>query len=109
MALCAPTQAEAEHHAASLRLSRLNLARGVPEGIPPPEEALAYAYSPAELDYLARSTTPAAVGDPSRVLSQLQELAAAYRTAELGIVTLCFDPAARLRSYELIAAAVGMS
>jgi luciferase family oxidoreductase group 1 len=103
MALCAPTSAEAEYHAASLKLSRLNLARGLHSGTASPEEALAYAYSPAELDYLARSTTPGAVGDPKQVLARLEELAAAYGTPELGIVTICFDFAARLRSYELIA------
>ncbi len=106
MALCAPSEAEAQYHAASLRLSRLNLARGVHAGTASPEEALAYPYSPAELDYLARSTTPALVGDPKQVLAGLQDLADAYGTPELGIVTICFDFAARVRSYELIAEAV---
>jgi len=105
MALCAPTQAEAEYHASSLKLSRLNLARGVHTGTASPEEALAHPYTPAELDYLARNTTPAAVGDPQQVIARLEELAAAYGTPELGIVTICFDFAARLRSYELIAEA----
>jgi hypothetical protein len=50
---------------------------------------------------------PAAVGDPAQVLARLTEIAAAYGTAELGIVTLCFDFAARIRSYELIAHAAG--
>jgi luciferase family oxidoreductase group 1 len=103
MALCAESEAEAQVHAASLRLSRLNLARGVHAGIASPEEALAYPYSPAELDYLARTTTPAVVGDPQQVLVRLQEIAKDYETAELGIVTLCFHFAARLRSYELLA------
>jgi luciferase family oxidoreductase group 1 len=105
LALCAPTEDEAQHHAASLKLSRLNLARGVHTGTASPEEALAYPYSPAELDYLARATMPAVVGDPTQVHAALQELAARYATAELGIVTICFDFAARVRSYELIAEA----
>jgi hypothetical protein len=46
---------------------------------------------------------PAAVGDPAQVLARLTEISASYGTAELGIVTLCFDFAARIRSYELIA------
>jgi luciferase family oxidoreductase group 1 len=103
MALCAPTEAEAQYHASSARLSRLNLARGVHAGIASPEEALAYPYSPAELDYLAQNSMPAAVGDPAQVLARLTEISASYGTAELGIVTLCFDFAARIRSYELIA------
>jgi luciferase family oxidoreductase group 1 len=103
MALCAATEAEAQHHAASLRLSRLNLARGINTGTASPEEALAYPYSAAELDYLARNAMPAAVGDPAQVLAQLREIGTAYATPELGIVTICFDFAARVRSYELIA------
>ena len=64
-----------------------------------------YPYSPAELDYLARNSMPAVVGDPAQVSARLSELAADYGTPELGIVTICFDFAARLRSYELIAGA----
>jgi luciferase family oxidoreductase group 1 len=105
MALCAPTAAEAQYHASSLKLSRLNLARGIHTGTASPEEALAYPYSPAELDYLARAAIPAVVGDREQVVAQLRQLAAAYETPELGIVTICFDFAARLRSYELIAEA----
>jgi len=105
MAICAESDAEAQHHAASLRLSRLDLARGVSAGIASPEQALAYPYSAAELDYLERATTPAVVGSPPHVLSRLRELASDYGTAELGIVTICFHFAARVRSYELIAAA----
>ena len=103
MALCAPTEAEAQYHASSLRLARLNLARGVNTGTSSPEEALAYPYSSAELDYLARNTTPAIVGDAVQVVGRLEEVAADYATPELGLVTICFDFAARLRSYELIA------
>ncbi|HEY8122926.1 MAG TPA: LLM class flavin-dependent oxidoreductase [Myxococcota bacterium] len=105
MALCAPTEGEARHHAASLRLSRLDLARGVHAGTPSPEEALAYPYSPAELAYLAANTTDPIVGDEAQVTARLEEIATAYGTRELGIVTICFDFAARLRSYELIASA----
>ena len=103
MALCAPSEAEAQYHASSLKLSRLNLARGVHTGTASPEEALAYPYSPAELDYLDRAAMPAVVGDPAQVRAGLRALAAAYAAPELGVVTICFDFAARLRSYELIA------
>jgi len=102
MALCAPTEEEALHHASSLRLSRLNLARGVHTGTASPAEALAYPYSPAELDYLARNAMPAVTGDPMQVIARLEEIAKDYDTPELGIVTICFDFTARVRSYELI-------
>ena len=105
MAVCAETAERAQYHAASLRLSRLNLARGVHTGMASPEEALAYPYSPAELDYLARATMPAVVGSPAEVVAGLERIAADYETAELGVVTLCFDFTARVRSYELLAEA----
>jgi luciferase family oxidoreductase group 1 len=106
MALCAPSEAEAHHHAASLRLSRLNLARGIHTGTVRPEEALAYPYSAAELDYLAHNAMPAVVGDPAQVVAGIEEISSRYGTPELGIVTICFDFEARLRSYGLIAGAV---
>lgn len=105
MAICAETEERAQYHAASLRLSRLNLARGVHSGMASPEEALAYPYSPAELDYLARATMPAVVGAPAQVVAGLERLAGEYGTPEIGVVTLCFDFAARVRSYELLAEA----
>jgi luciferase family oxidoreductase group 1 len=106
MVVCAETQERAEYHAASLKLSRLNLARGVPSGLPSPEEALAHPYSAAEIDYLARATMPAIVGDPPRALAGLAALARDYATPELGVVTFAYDPAARVRSYELLMAEV---
>ena len=109
MAVCAETEERAQYHAASLRLSRLNLARGVNTGMASPEEALAYPYTRAELDYLAQAAMPAVVGDPKQVLAGLERLATEYQADELGIVTLCFDFAARLRSYELIAEAAGLT
>ncbi len=108
MVLCAETQPEADRLAASLRLSRLNFARGEPSGVPSPEEALAYTYSPAEREYLDRMAMPAIVGTPERVRAQLEETARAYGADELGIVTICYEFAARVRSYELVARAFGL-
>ncbi|MBM4382342.1 MAG: LLM class flavin-dependent oxidoreductase [Deltaproteobacteria bacterium] len=109
MTICAESEERARYHAASLRLSRLNLARGVNTGLASPEEALAYPYSQAELDYLEKAAMPAVVGDPGQVLAGLERVAADYAADELGIVTFCFDFAARVRSYELIAEAARLA
>ena len=45
----------------------------------------------------------ATTGDLEQVASELDELAERYRADELGVVTLCYDFKARLRSYELLA------
>ena len=39
---------------------------------------------------------------------RIEELADAYATNDLGIVTICYDFADRVRSYELVAEAFGL-
>ena len=39
---------------------------------------------------------------------KIEELADAYATNDLGIVTICYDFADRVRSYELVADVFGM-
>ncbi len=108
-AVCAETQAEAQRLAASLRLSRVQLARGTTSGIPSPEEALAVQLTPEEEAFVARSQMPAVVGAPDQVRAELEAAAQAYGAQELGIVTITYDFAARVRSYELIAREFGLS
>ena len=40
--------------------------------------------------------------------ARIEELADAYATYDLGIVTICYDFADRVRSYELVADVFGM-
>jgi alkanesulfonate monooxygenase SsuD/methylene tetrahydromethanopterin reductase-like flavin-dependent oxidoreductase (luciferase family) len=101
--MCAPTREEAEYHASSLRMSRLNLARGIHVGIVSPDEALAHAFTAEELAFLERSVQASIVGDPDQVEAALLEVSGRYATDELGIVTICHEAAARVRSYELVA------
>ncbi|MEW6299330.1 MAG: LLM class flavin-dependent oxidoreductase [Thermodesulfobacteriota bacterium] len=107
--LCAPTAEEARRLAASRDLVRLDIALGRRRGIPPVEEALAYPYSPEELAYLARFRRSDMDGDPRQVREQLARLAARYRTTDLSVVTICYDFAARVRSYALVAEACGIT
>jgi hypothetical protein len=44
-------------------------------------------------------------GDLASVVAELDGLAEQYRTDHFGIVTICYDFKARLRSYELLAEA----
>jgi alkanesulfonate monooxygenase SsuD/methylene tetrahydromethanopterin reductase-like flavin-dependent oxidoreductase (luciferase family) len=46
------------------------------------------------------------VGTPPRVRDRLVALAGEFGVDELVVVTVCHDPAARLRSYELVAQAL---
>jgi len=45
------------------------------------------------------------VGGPERVTHALERLACDFDVEELLVLTICHDPAARLRSYELLAEA----
>ncbi len=47
-------------------------------------------------------------GTPEQVRDKIEELADVYATDDLGIVTICYDFADRVRSYELVAEVFGL-
>lgn len=105
--VCAETDAEAEVLALSHDVWRLR-----PEGagrgpLLPPEEAAARPLTRLERVQLAQHRDRRVVGAPDRVATALASLAGAYEVDELVVLTVCHDPAARLRSYELLAGVVG--
>ncbi len=106
--VCAETNEAADELASSLRLWRLRLETGDPGQIPTVDEALDYAYSPAEQARLTELSTRFVVGSPERVRNQLLELVDRLDADELFVVTICHDQHARLRSYELLADAFGL-
>ena len=108
-ALCAESAAEAERLAASRDLWRLRLDLGVLGPVPSVEEALAYPYSERERARVAFNRRRQIVGTPRDVKKRLDALAADYGVEELAIVAICHDSAARLRSYELLAEAFGLT
>jgi luciferase family oxidoreductase group 1 len=106
--LCAETAEEAKRLAASRNLLRLRIVTGRRGGVPPVEEALAYPYTPQERAFLAQSTRANVDGDPQQVKAKLEAIAGLYQTTDLSIVTICYDFAARVRSYELVAEVCGI-
>jgi luciferase family oxidoreductase group 1 len=103
--MCAETDGEAERLARSADVWRLR-----PEGtgrgpLPSPEEAAARALSPVEEAKLAQGRAATVVGGPGRVRAELAALAESYGVGELMLLTVCHSPAARRRSYELVAEA----
>ena len=107
--ICAETAAEAEYLATSRDYWRLKLGQGQHLPYPPPEEASSYAYTDQERAAIEHNKTNRLVGDPATLKAQLEELADAHGAEELVILTITYDFAARLRSYELLAEAFGMS
>lgn len=103
--LCAETDAEAERLARSADVWRLR-----PEGtdrgpLPSPEDAAARTLTAVEEAKLAQGRAATVVGGRKRVHAELLSLAEAYGVDELMLLTVCHDPAARVRSYELVAEA----
>ena len=107
--LCAETEEQARRLALSRNLVRLNIIRGRGTGVPPVEEAEAYPYSPQERAYLEQQSRVNIDGDPEQVKAKLERLAELYETTDLSVVTICYAFADRLRSYELIAQACGLT
>ena len=107
--ICADSDAEAQRLASSLRLWRLRLERGDPGPIPSVEEAGSYPYTPAEDARIMELATRFTVGAPEHVVDRLTGLAEAHGVREVLVVTICHDPRARIRSYELIAEGFGLS
>jgi luciferase family oxidoreductase group 1 len=106
--IVADTDAEAERIAASADLHYVRRAKGEYLPLASPEEAAAYAYSPADRDRLARQRTRLVVGGVDQVMNRLQALIETTRADELMITTMVYDHAARKRSYELLAQAFGL-
>lgn len=109
-ALCAETAEQAQRLATSQAVWRLR-----PEGaergpLLSPEEALAYPFSDLERLLIEQDAAKSFVGSAPQVAGRLVALADAFGVGELVVRTVCHDPAHRLRSYELLAAALaGMS
>jgi alkanesulfonate monooxygenase SsuD/methylene tetrahydromethanopterin reductase-like flavin-dependent oxidoreductase (luciferase family) len=106
--LCAETEEEAHRIAASRNLARLKSVTGRARGIPSLEEALAYEYAANEWAYTQQYLGRCVDGDPHQVKERLEELAETYQTPDLSIVTICYNFADRVRSYELVGQACGL-
>lgn len=104
--ICAPTADEAHYLAGSSALAMARLRSGRPGKYPTPEEASAHEFTPVEAEFARSWGRHHIVGEPPMVADGLHELAARTGADELMITTITHSHAARLRSYELVAAAL---
>lgn len=108
-AVCADTDQAAERLALSGLVWRLSPEeRRGPVPSVDDAQAVAAALDPARRARLAQDRGRLLVGGPDRVAGGLAGLARSFAVDEVLVVTVCHDPAARLRSYELLASAVGL-
>ena len=107
--ICAETAERAAYVASSTRLMVAQIRTGVRRmAMLPPEEAIVYLREARASALVADFTRHYVEGSPEMVRDQLLAVADRYETAELTIATNCFFFEDRVRSYELVAGAVGL-
>jgi luciferase family oxidoreductase group 1 len=107
--ICADTDEQARYLAGSSALSFLKLRTGRPGKVPSPAEAAAYPYSDLEKAFIEDRQSTQHIGSPDTVIAGLTDLAKRTGVDELMITTQAYEPAARLRSFDLVAAAARAS
>jgi alkanesulfonate monooxygenase SsuD/methylene tetrahydromethanopterin reductase-like flavin-dependent oxidoreductase (luciferase family) len=107
--ICAPTHEEAERLSSSIDLRRYQMSQGVDAPIVPTEEALRFQYSPDARAIVQRERARAVIGTPEAVKQRMLELQHQFEADELMVITITGDYATRLRSYELLGEAFGLS
>jgi luciferase family oxidoreductase group 1 len=107
-ALVGETEEEAMRLAASRNLWVVRLLTNRPIPFPSPEEALATELTGAEQKLLSGIQRRSIIGTGPEVRAKLLALAEAHGAEELSVVTITYDYASRLKSYELLADAFAL-
>lgn len=100
----ADTDAQAALLFTSLQQQFVNLVRGVPGQLQPPRASMEDYWRPEEKAHLERALACAVVGSPETVQEGLQAFIENTGADELMITAQIYDHAARLRSFEIVAA-----
>jgi luciferase family oxidoreductase group 1 len=104
--ICAETEKEAKRLGSSRDFSLLRRARGQQGPFPSIAEARAHDYSEADLSIIAANGNRSFYGDPGQCRARIESLAENYGVGEIVVLTICHDPVARRRSYQLLAEAL---
>ncbi len=102
-ALAADTEAEAWQHFSSRERWKLDRNKGALGALPSPAEVALRPYTADEELQAAQLRRSALVGSGQQVAAKLRALAHTLDVDELVVITWAHDPAARRRSYELLA------
>lgn len=108
-AVAAPSAAEAEDLFMSYALWRLDRDRLRHTPFPGAAEIAASRLSMKDSERIAQLREATIFGTPETVVRRLEHLSKTFAAEEIVVVTMTHDPAARLRSYELIAAEAGLA
>ncbi|MBB3211408.1 luciferase family oxidoreductase group 1 [Herbaspirillum sp. Sphag1AN] len=100
----ADTDAQAQLLFTSLQQQFVNLVRGVPGQLQPPRASMEDYWRPEEKAHVERALACAVVGSPDTVREGLQAFIENTGADELMMTAQIYDHAARLRSFEIVAA-----
>ncbi|HEX7775578.1 MAG TPA: LLM class flavin-dependent oxidoreductase [Parvibaculum sp.] len=103
----AETEEEAKRISASRNLWVMHLLQNRAGAFPSIEDALAYPYSDEERIMLRGIEKRGIVGSPEQVRARLLAMGEEYGVDDFVILTITYDHADRVRSYELLAKAFG--
>ena len=102
-AFAADNDAEARRLFTSVQQAFVNLRRGRPGPLPPPDDRFLAQLLPHEKQMLGEMLSVAVVGDPDTVKRGLEAFIARTGADEVMVTSQAFDHQARLRSFEIIA------
>ncbi|HEX2167851.1 MAG TPA: LLM class flavin-dependent oxidoreductase [Longimicrobiales bacterium] len=108
-AICAETDEEADYLASTGDLVWVRLQRGEFGPPPSPEEALAYPYTEQERSVARSYRALQFIGTPGSLRERIGKAAADAGADEVMVSTMIHDPAARRRSYQLLAEAFSLN
>jgi luciferase family oxidoreductase group 1 len=108
-ALCADSDEEAHALATSSRMAAILQHEGRPIPVPSVETAERFLATRDGGDTAAMRRRRVVIGAPATVRSDIEQVADVYNAEEVIVVTIVHDHRARVRSYELIAEAFGLS
>lgn len=100
----AETDAEAAFLFTSLQQSFVNLRRGTPSLLPPPVRSMEGRWTQMEQRGVEQAFSETIVGSPATITPRLQAFLARTGVDELMVTAAIHDHAARVRSFELVAA-----
>jgi len=91
----------------SVQQSFLNLRRGEPGRLPPPDATLLARLTPPERHMLDEALACSTAGAPATVLTALEQFVSRTDADEIMVTSHIFDHAKRLRSFEILSDAAG--
>lgn len=105
---CADTDEAARDLALPAALQFLHLRLGNPRELPGPEEVAAFDWTDTARAFVEERQADQIIGSPATVRAGVEELVARTGVDELMVTTATYRGEDRLRSYELLAEAVGL-